>query len=388
VFVGGDAGTILHWDGSDWTRSWGGNLGSEAFVAIWGSSPSDVYAVSDRGLVLRYDGNAWIDLGRRDGHWFHVGLRGVWGTSPTNVFAVGYRGAILRYDGATWSPVAGWGETDGLRGVWGASSSDVFAAGDRSILHYDGTSWSARRTDAKLVGVWGTSANDVYAVGAQDRVGVVLQYNGRDWDYMKSGVGTALNDLWGTSPSDIYAVGETDAGVGPGMILHYDGSDWTERDVTIPLVAVWGTSLRDVWAVGRGRSILHYDGASWGVMDSGTDAHLFDVWGTSPTDVFAVGSGGTILHYDGTRWSLMESGTVASLSAVWGTSSSDVYAAQVQCGYSPSGSCFTTIGNVLHYDGTSWSVLPGGSSGLHDVWGTSTGDVVMVGDYVILRGRR
>jgi hypothetical protein len=35
---------------------------------------------------------------------------------------------------------------------------------------------------------------------------------------------------------------------------------------------------------------------------------LFGVWGSSSTDVYAVGMAGTILHYDGTSWSLMDSG--------------------------------------------------------------------------------
>lgn len=50
-----------------------------------------------------------------------------------------------------------------------------------------------------------------------------------------------------------------------------------------------------------------------------------DLWGTAGDDVFAVGGRGTILHYDGSGWSEMVGGTDRSLSAVWGFGSSDVF---------------------------------------------------------------
>ena len=68
-------------------------------------------------------------------------MRGVWGSSPSDVFAVGEAdveqpGLILHYDGATWSLMYGWAPNS-LIGVWGSSSTDVFAVGrNGEILHY------------------------------------------------------------------------------------------------------------------------------------------------------------------------------------------------------------------------------------------------------------
>ena len=66
-------------------------------------------------------------------------LFGVWGTSPSDVFAVG-DGTILHYDGSSWSEM-NVPEIDGVipdfTGVWGASSSDVFAVGPLGVIvHY------------------------------------------------------------------------------------------------------------------------------------------------------------------------------------------------------------------------------------------------------------
>jgi hypothetical protein len=62
----------------------------------------------------------------------------VWGSSPSDIFAVGDEGTMLRYDGAGWSAMSS-STTESLHDVWGSVRSDVFAAGhDGTILHYGG----------------------------------------------------------------------------------------------------------------------------------------------------------------------------------------------------------------------------------------------------------
>ena len=64
------------------------------------------------------------------------GLIAVWGSSSSDVFAVGWSGTILHYDGSAWSAMSS-GATTWLNGVWGSSGSDVFAVGrNGAILHY------------------------------------------------------------------------------------------------------------------------------------------------------------------------------------------------------------------------------------------------------------
>jgi hypothetical protein len=185
---------------------------------IWGSSSSDVFAVGSEGTILHYDGINWSVMASGTNNQ----LNDVWGTSPSDVFAVGDKGTILHYNGSEWITMTGvtisW-----ISGIWGSSSSDVFVAGD-GILHYDGSSWS-NMTPCDLgptyYDVWGSSGSDVFAVGSG---GSILHYDGSTWSNMPSGIEHDVNNMlmgiWGSSSTRIFAVGE--------HILHYDGDAWSE----------------------------------------------------------------------------------------------------------------------------------------------------------------
>ncbi len=68
IYAVGDNGTILHFDGSDWTAQ---NPVSAQLNDVWGSDPSAVYAVggesnsSSSNIVMFFDGTNWqeIDIG-------------------------------------------------------------------------------------------------------------------------------------------------------------------------------------------------------------------------------------------------------------------------------------------------------------------------------------
>jgi hypothetical protein len=138
------------------------------------------------------------------------------------VFAVSDSGKILHYDGSSWSLMTCVSKVE-LTGVWGSSASDVFAVGynDKNlgvILHYDGSSWSIMTVDTirvNFAGVWGSSASDVFAVGAYKLGKSIMHYDGSSWLLMTNGINAALSGVWGSSASDVFAVGWN------GMILHY-----------------------------------------------------------------------------------------------------------------------------------------------------------------------
>jgi hypothetical protein len=261
-------------------------------------------------------------------------LTSVWGSSASDVFAVGSYGTILHYDGSSWSAMSS-GTTDLLSGVWGSSPTDVFAVGGwwtdsvlhGTILHYNGNAWSVMSsgTNSDLVGVWGSSPTDVFAVGD-----TVFHYNGSTWSAMSSGTTRWLWGVWGNSATDVFVVGW-------GVILHYNGGALSAMSsgTTDILYGVWGSSATDVFAVGDSGIILHCDGSGWKTMSSGTTNYLSDVWGSSATNVFAVGWG-NIIHYDGSAWSAMNSPSTGSLQGVWGSSATDAFAVGLS-------------GTILHY---------------------------------------
>jgi hypothetical protein len=353
IFAVGYGGTILHYDGTEWSAMSSGT--TQSLLGVWGNSATDVFAVGYGGTILHYDGTDWSAMSSGTTQ----RLEGVWGSSATDVFAVG-GGTILHYDGTDWSNMSS-GTTQTLQGVWGKSATDVFAVGGGPILHYDGTGWRAisKNPPRSLLNVWGSSATDVFAVGGS---GTTLHYDGTDWSNMSSGTMQTLYGVWGSSATDVFAVGGD-------PILHYDGTGWSAISISPPriLLRVWGSSATDIFGLGYSGSIFHYNGTEWSAMTSGTWQRLRGVWGSSSTDVFAVGDGGTILHYDGTGWSAMSSGTTQKLEGVWGSSSKNVFAVG-------------DAGAILHYDGTKWSNMSSGTTlTLYGVWGSSATDVFVVG---------
>ena len=96
--VGGDS--IYHYDGTSWSSfSLPDNLSYGNFSGVSGASGADVFAVGAVGLITHYDGSAWTKMGSgisRD-------LYAVWASADA-VFAVGDRGTILKYERNTAQP--------------------------------------------------------------------------------------------------------------------------------------------------------------------------------------------------------------------------------------------------------------------------------------------
>jgi photosystem II stability/assembly factor-like uncharacterized protein len=207
--------------------------GTEEWLkGVGGNGEDDVYVVGENGTILHYDGISWSPA--ESGTTKH--LYGISGISEDSVYVVGENGIILNYNGISWSPAES-GISETLRGVWGNAADDVFAVGDNgTILHFNGSEWNPMesQTTAWLLGVWGYSETNVYAVGGfYDGVGgwgapdswnggVILHYDGHAWSEMSNDIPVPLFSVWGSSNTNIYAVGSG------GTILHY-----TEEDTCI-----------------------------------------------------------------------------------------------------------------------------------------------------------
>jgi hypothetical protein len=279
VFAVGGLGTILHYDGSDWTpMAWGGDFG---FEGVWGSSSEDVYAVGGfdgfglaLGVIWRYDGTCWREVFSTTEFQF----TDVWGSSNRNVFAATSRGPVLHYDGTGWAPMTtGTEAMDGLGGVWGTGASNVFAVGGDEIWRYDGNSWQlmASVNANSLRRVWGSGATDIFAVGrytSQETAAGVWHFDGASWKFMPADTSGMRWGVWGSSHNNVFVVGDVS---GHGLISRYDGVDWNTALATRTptLQGVWGSSASDVFAVGGGArngsccsgegTILHFNGNSW-----------------------------------------------------------------------------------------------------------------------------
>lgn len=265
---------------------------------IWGTSENDIYCVGYYGTIIHFDGNQWTDMSV-DTYSEH--LMGIWGSSGRDIYAVGARRIRYHYDGESWTIQSGIqsGFSSVNRAIWGSSSADIFVAGSHPI-HFDGNQWHPIEVPSypTQFDVWGSNSAHVFIVGDN---GIVSTYDGQTWTALGSGTSNNLYGVWGSSASDVYSVGSE------GTIVHFDGTDWAvvPSGITRRLWDVWGSGATDVFAVGWEGTILHFDGNGWALMDSGSKANLTGVWGSSGTNVYAVGylgNGGVILHFDGQVW--------------------------------------------------------------------------------------
>jgi cysteine-rich repeat protein len=154
---------------------------------VWGRSARDVFAVGARGTILHFDGEQWSSMvsGIADD------LHGVWGVPDGPVYAVGDQGTILRYQDGAWSRVSlpydaerfPWVRSAQFGAIWGSGPDDIYVVGNSEglILHWDGTGWAPVRTeiDQPLLHVWGRrdrrGSNEDVAVFFAGEAGTVLR---------------------------------------------------------------------------------------------------------------------------------------------------------------------------------------------------------------------
>ncbi|MCZ7586420.1 MAG: hypothetical protein M5R36_25545 [Deltaproteobacteria bacterium] len=297
---------------------------------------------SDQGTcrIRRRIDDEWVTIG----DWDECGFNELWGSSPSDLYAVGFRGNgwfyefesferfLVHYDGTDWTVTAmpnalPWLLTD----VHGAFADDVYVTGwgpyafTSEIDHFDGSSWRV---------VWRHwLANDIlYAIAA--------------------------------SPSGlVVAAGacEADSGYGTLFVVREHGT-WMrhclDADYFSEIRSVWIASDDQVFAA-VGRRVMRYAQGAWTTMTApGLDdvSYIDDIMGTSPTNIFATAvmrSGAmALLHLDGARWIatglpiFLARDIYARSLGLWVASPNSIYAsATVYASYGQSESCF------VHYDG-------------------------------------
>ena len=224
---------------------------------VFGFSDNDVYATGGNfaGLayVLHYNGSAW---GAMPGVPQDQFITAVWGVSPTSLWATRVDGSVIHYEGSSWTLSASPSPAR-LESIFGTSATDIYAVGYNFpsgtagyVYHFDGSSWQlVLTTAAGLSRVWARSASDVWAVGT---AGLIVHYDGSSWSQMSTPTTSDLHGVWGTAGSDVMAVG------GSGAILHYDGVAWSQMvsPTTFDLGGVWGGGAANYFAVGLNQGVV------------------------------------------------------------------------------------------------------------------------------------
>lgn len=364
---------------------------------MWGSGPSDVWAVSrpywdtSDAEILHYDGSAWSIAATFPASELYA----VGGRSANDVWAVGTKGLTVHFDGNTWTQIAS-STTNDLNGVWVSAAGTAWAVGtgaqfgtSSTIIRFTGSSWVTMPSPDNQRGdyehVWGASDGDVWLAGqaqidktqpAIDPSGYVIHWNGTGWDapLVLDPFSTPLHAVFGSSASHVCAVGSASA------VETWNGSSWTPSALPGNFESIWESSPSDTWAVGMGGVMAHFDGKSWTELtppppDYGIDDTVA-IWSNGPNDAWIAANGdvsANLLHWDGHAWNA-SSISAASPSwiyfhALWGTSASNMWAV----GSGPT----AQTGRIVHFDGAKWSVILDQEK-IYDflgVWGASENDV-------------
>ena len=224
--------------------------------------------------------------------------------------------------------------------------------------------------DSGFPTLWGATAlasDDVYAVGLQ---GTIAHWNGKLW---RSVGGAGTDVTW----FGVYGADDSLALVGTGgqIKLSVEGQ-------IVEIESPTGTTLRDVytadgsvyWAVGDNGVIVTGVGEAWTLATTPPlKGNLYGIHGNAADNIYAVGQEGQVLHYDGISWSLLggipASVATLDLKTVW-VDDAGVATISGKDGLILQGS---QSGGFTHFG----NLVIGGS--LDGVWGVD-GERVLVGE--------
>jgi hypothetical protein len=272
------------------------------------------------------------------------------------------------------------GSPEALTGVYAASPTDVWAVGNPAgdqLEHWNGTSWTGQGLPAGIAtapgnsagvsSITGTSASNITAVGTANintgttivQESVAFHFNGTAWSEMTIPANVTLGPVLAFSAANLWSVSSN------GDAEHFNGTTWTTTSLPVPttepdldMTSISGSSPSDIWAAGtafqeglhRDNSpvLEHFNGTSWSNVSVPVKGGLTDVAAISPTDAYAVTTLGEILHWNGTTWTALnattQTGAAVTGSAVAALSPTDVWIAGLN-----------TLDN---FNGTTWTSVP------------------------------
>ncbi len=193
-----------------------------SFKQIWGTrtEPVTLYVITERSDLLRYDEAGWA-LVEFSGS---VDVRDVWGTGPTDVYALHWNGNRFHFDGTSWTQV------DDLPSIFhvmgGTGPDDMLVAARDYVARFDGTQWtewSAGREELRIQRV-ASRGNGSFAVTGGSLVGI---FDDGAWSFFDFTGQVKFNDVAMLPNGHVFAVGG-------GWIFHHDGQGWDIRTLDHP----------------------------------------------------------------------------------------------------------------------------------------------------------
>jgi len=249
---------------------------------IWGSSPTDVWAVSPGGVldktIFHFDGNRWTT----DGISRPISPSAIWGFANDNIFIGGMNGRIWENSGSGWY--------------------------ENVVLTKDGS--------AQIVfdGMWGDSPYDVYAFGAYpdedlySNNGVIAHFVNNNWSMLNT------NELLGKGIVEDFYKNKTDGKIYLRSLQWNKGNSFDSMLVFEYSNGNFNKIYNGTWDYDQAANLSLIDGEVYfilgrkiakrinnefiTVLNLGNTNFDNDIWGRSSKDIFLRMTDG-LAHYNG-----------------------------------------------------------------------------------------
>ena len=195
-----------------------------------------------------------------------------------------------------------------LEDIWAISNDNIWI-GNGSIYNYDGTiaNLSYLRnigTGERVTSLWYNTPDDIYGVG---HAGIVVHYDGKNWQEIESPTVGDFTDIWGVNQSKlnketIMATVSTPFEKKEQRLLSISGGnvkDTLNWDSNIQAMSVWFDNTSPVYVCGN--DLRYFQDSIWTVVDL-PNYFLERVRGSSEDNIFVIGSFGFMARYDGLEW--------------------------------------------------------------------------------------
>ena len=143
LFITGQTGTLLRYDGSDWRFQSGGAEADQDFVSLWGTSADHIVAVGGRGngRIATWDGSAWTTVAPTG----IGGLNAVAMVSPDEAVVGGVNGYVGSFNPNTGVLTdEGFLTFDDIHAAWYDGAGTTWAVGGAFLEPFAGVAYSRR----------------------------------------------------------------------------------------------------------------------------------------------------------------------------------------------------------------------------------------------------
>ncbi|WP_216594676.1 hypothetical protein [Halomonas sp. PR-M31] len=415
------------------------------------ASHDEVFVVGDEGMILHFDGTPTED----GSLWHHMEtpirlpLHALWGLDRSRLYAVGWMGNILRFDGSQWHLQRGGiiderterfapcEENTPLFAITGDESGRAWAVGDDGMilaLSPENETWQREKsgTTINLRGITRTPNGQLYAVGGE---GTVLTSSGDGhWEQMECPFGSGFMTVLALGDDELLLAGGRyfidQNGFRGELVRWREGRfEKVEVDKPMPRIRSLKTYKQGVLIVGDQGHLYYLKGSrldqlqsnnrhdlmdivplptgealavgdfgtimtaaadftqalapvvdpnaeqavDWELMDSGTKHQLWGLWASPDGTLHACGEGGTVLRCkdssESNRWETLPAPSELSVHCLWDAGQGGLYAG-------------CQMGQIFRFDGEQWSK----HYDLHlditilAMWGTGPNSIYAVGD--------